>query len=808
MIKYSLYLKVINFSFMKTYLHTSFIFRIITILFCFGLSKNHHAQTILSPGDIAFTSFQSTNPDQFSFVILTDIQSGTEINFTDKGWQSSGSLRSREGIYTWTAITNYTCGDEINISSVSGMSLADDGDQILAYQGTSTSPNFVAAINFNDSKWSDATSAQTSALPPGLTEGVTAVAVGDRGNGYYNITTTTGGQNTILSQINDRNNWTTSDSPQTFTPGTYSCTNTTTTYIYDGTSWTPNDPSGVSTLDDDISVTSGTTSITSNTQANNITIDTGATLNILTNIQVMGDITINGDLIFVSTSETQTGTLGPLQPSSTISGVATVERFIPAKRAFRFLSSSVNTTNSIKTNWQERVNNTTTIPANNLNPHSGYGTHITGSTTGANGFDATISGNPSMFTFNNSTQSWGAIANTENNTLQSGIPYRVMIRGDRGINVNDNAATPTNTRLRMKGSLVSPATNVEFLNLNTTNTAFNFLGNPFQSTVDMVSVLAASTGVSNNQYYVWDPNINARGAYVTVDLPSGTNSTSGVSAANQYLQPNQAFFVTSDGDPSPSVVFSQSHKSSNNLTEVFRNQNNQEDLTLSVQLYSNENTSPLYVDGFVTKFNSTYSNTINNQDSRKLGNLDENIALLNGSDYLSIEKRNLPTRGETLQFFSNSYRSTDYTFKINLSEFENVEAYLVDNFLQQETILNTGENNISFLIDETLNASISSDRFSIIFKEKTLTVSNEESIFSVYPNPIKDDYLNIASSQLKGNEVNIKITSMFGQILFKENMTFSGSTLTLHNIYSLSSGVYILSLEKDGKVYTKKIIKE
>lgn len=85
MIKYSLYLKEINISFMKTSLHTSFIFRIITLLFCFGLSKNYHAQTILSPGDIAFTSFQSTNPDQFSFVILTDIQSGTEINFTDSG---------------------------------------------------------------------------------------------------------------------------------------------------------------------------------------------------------------------------------------------------------------------------------------------------------------------------------------------------------------------------------------------------------------------------------------------------------------------------------------------------------------------------------------------------------------------------------------------------------------------------------------------------------------------------------------------------------------------------------------------------
>jgi len=808
MIKYSLYLKEINFSFMTTSLHTSFIFRIITLLFCFGLSKNYHAQTILSPGDIAFTSFQSDGTDQFSFVILTDIQSGTEINFTDSGWQSNGSLRNTEGTHVWTAPINYSCGDEVFITSVSGMSLSTSGDQILAYQGANTSPSFIAAINFNDTKWTDATSSNTSALPPSLTEGITAVAIGDKDNGYFNITTTTGGQNTILSHINDRNNWTTSNTIQTFSSGSYSCTNTTTTYIYDGTSWTPNDPSGVSTPDDDISVTSGTISISSNTQANNITIDTGATLNVLANIQVMGDITINGDLIFVSTSETQTGTLGPLQPSSTISGVATVERFIPAKRAFRFLSSSVNTTNSIKTNWQEGVNNTTTILANNLNPHSGYGTHITGSTTGTNGFDATISGNPSMFTFNNSTQSWGAIANTDNNTLQSGAPYRVMIRGDRGINVNDNDATPTNTRLRMVGSLVSPATNVEFLNLNTTNTAFNLLGNPFQSSVDMTSVLAASTGVSINQYYVWDPNINARGAYVTVDLPSGTNSSSGNSAANQYLQPNQAFFVTSNGDPSPSVVFSQSHKTSNNLTEVFRNQNYQEDLTLSVQLYSNENTSPLYVDGFVTKFNSTYSNTINNQDSRKLGNLDENITLLNGSDYLSIEKRNLPTTGETLQFFSNSYRSTNYTFKINISEFENVEAYLVDNFLQQETILNTGENNISFLIDETINASVSNDRFSIIFKEKTLTVSNEESIFSVYPNPIKEDYLNIASNQLKGSEVNIKITSMFGQILLKENMTFSGSTLTLHNIYSLSSGVYILSLENDGKVYTKKIIKE
>ena len=51
------------------------------------------------------------------------------------------------------------------------------------------------------------------------------------------------------------------------------------------------------------------------------------------------------------------GMLSPLNGGS-ISGDVEVERFIKAKRAFRLVSSPLNTGTSIRENWQEGVNNT------------------------------------------------------------------------------------------------------------------------------------------------------------------------------------------------------------------------------------------------------------------------------------------------------------------------------------------------------------------------------------------------------------------------------------------------------------------
>ena len=79
------------------------------------------------------------------------------------------------------------------------------------------------------------------------------------------------------------------------------------------------------------------------------------------------------------------------------------------------MASPVTTSDFISNNWQ-------------------LGTHITGSTSGANGFDTTVSGNPSLFTYDNQRATgtgWTAIANTNATNLNALQGYRILIRGDR-----------------------------------------------------------------------------------------------------------------------------------------------------------------------------------------------------------------------------------------------------------------------------------------------------------------------------------------------------------------------------------------
>ena len=136
--------------------------------------------TNLLVGDIAIVHYASDDPDAFSFVFLRDVEAGTTVNFTDNGWLAAGGFRPGEGIATYTAPTNITAGTVITVPTGS-MSFDSAGDQIIAYQGPEASPTLLYAVDFadgNNTFDSDATSATTSALPTGLTLGVTALAIG------------------------------------------------------------------------------------------------------------------------------------------------------------------------------------------------------------------------------------------------------------------------------------------------------------------------------------------------------------------------------------------------------------------------------------------------------------------------------------------------------------------------------------------------------------------------------------------------------------------------------------------------------
>ena len=171
------------------------------------------AATTLNAGDIAFSGYTSTTPnDDFSFVLLRNIGPGTQINFTNNGWLSTNVFGTGEETIAWTAPAGgLTAGTEIKISGLTAsrqgggaagtvtgtpLTLSVNGDQILAYRGTVASPTFISAIHMNvytvangdpvtttAAAWDGtAVSTNASALPTGLTTGVNAIWIGTQGN--------------------------------------------------------------------------------------------------------------------------------------------------------------------------------------------------------------------------------------------------------------------------------------------------------------------------------------------------------------------------------------------------------------------------------------------------------------------------------------------------------------------------------------------------------------------------------------------------------------------------------------------------
>jgi hypothetical protein len=520
-----------------------------------------------------------------------------------------------------------------------------------------------------------------------------------------------------------------------------------------------------------------------------------------------GTLNTNGNLSlrcdFISGKTAQVGPVG-----GAIVGSVTTEQCFPARRAFRFISSSV-TGGTINSNWQEGVNNTgTNFSTDNQNPFSGYGTHITGSITGTNGFDATGSGNPSLFTFNNAGRSWDAVASTTQ-ALEAGTPYRLLIRGDRGINVTSNSAPPTDTRLRATGALLTGTTTQSILS-NVAGEA-SFIANPYQAQVDMKSVILAPNNISTLQYYVWDPTLGGtptpgspggRGAYVTVDLPAGTNSSS--SSANQFLQPMQAAFVLTSTTGSASVTFDETDKDVSQVQTDVKSSSQSE--LVNIQLFTaesyDEGNTPS--DGLRIKFDKSFSAT-SEDDSPKLGNLDENLARVEGNAYSAIERRPFPESEERLELFINQYRREAYVMKFDLTDNLNTKVYVEDKYLNQTQEITASANTYAFTVDNSIPESKASDRFSLFFQPVSLSNPEENiSNLSLYPNPTRGNFSITGMDLGQGGEV--EIYNMIGQQVFKRSL--SGESTIEVTDFNANAGIYLVKLKTNQGERTFKLIKE
>lgn len=208
----------------------------------------------LTLGDIAFTGINTNAPDGFSFVALTDINAGTTITFTIRGWINASGFHTSEGtmelelckelacgesvylqqgsnteITSWTTFLNGTTESVGNLSQLGATTTfapTSTGDQIFAYQGsepTAANQNsFVAGIHTNcknctSTGWDGTVSPgdtndseRPSIFSTGTADYSTNIGtLAETGNAEYDCTIV-GNTQATRSQISNENNWMTS----------------------------------------------------------------------------------------------------------------------------------------------------------------------------------------------------------------------------------------------------------------------------------------------------------------------------------------------------------------------------------------------------------------------------------------------------------------------------------------------------------------------------------------------------------------------------------------------------------------------
>lgn len=455
----------------------------------------------------------------------------------------------------------------------------------------------------------------------------------------------------------------------------------------------------------------------------------GGTLS-LTDVLTVSGGTFNaaGHLILKSTA-TATARVAPVTSlaANPITGNVKVERYIPGRRKYRIITSSVSTSagatliagqeaQSIWGNWQNSGNNV-----------AGLGNYITGGTI-ADGFDqqTTVA---SVYTYDDVNRKFVGFTsangkNTKYTPLKAGVPYYMFVYGDRTNSII--TATPGNTLISSTGTLLTgdqTYNSNSSLPLSNVPGRFTMVGNPFASPIDWSTISKTNIAAT---YWGWDPNLSSTGGYVTV-TSAGTATLiapfSGTTGLNQYIQPGQGFFVQTT-DASPQMIIKEQDKVDNFNPNAFRTRNANDVPLLAINiLYDNDGTATL-ADGVLAAYDRTYPNTVGKEDAIKMVNAAENISILNGNELLSIDARKLPQVNDTLRLNILRLKRSKYTLQIFAQQLETHDAapYLEDTYLKTTNALSVVDTNwIDFNVDIAKAATFAPDRFRIVYRKAVVS---------------------------------------------------------------------------------------
>ena len=538
-------------------------------------------------------------------------------------------------------------------------------------------------------------------------------------------------------------------------------------------------------------------------------LDVYKTLNLLNGTLTTSSTTNNRgttNLTLKSSGWASTAVIPAVTNGATINGNITVERNYPTNttgRAYRMVCPELNTIGSINDNYQEGQNNTSST---NVNTYPGYGTQITGSTTGANGLDLSQLGTPSMYTYNNATNAWVAVTATNTGTMTANNPYLLFIRGDRSHPLTSNTNYSGATTLRTTGTLVTgnvALTTSSSPALNGTTSKFSLVANPYPCTIDWNLVTSSGLGDS---YAIYDAKLGTNGAYVSVNK----QGTASAGVANRFIQPGQAFFVTTTA-ANPTLTFTEAAKGgSSNLSNTMRT--NGVDASLSFSLYQTDRKIAGLTpqDGFVVSYDPMYAESIGKGDALKLNNMDETIGINYHDTTLGIFTKDQLLSADTLQIDFKQMKTKNYTLLVNPDNLSKtgLQAYLIDRYENlTQSISLTDTSSYTFAVT-TDSASFKSNRLFLVFKSNNTTAihSVENAAVSIQSNPVLNNQLIWNVAQLPSASYSVKITNTLGQELFNKKIEYNGESQIKVIIPEFAPGVYNASISSANKHFNSKVL--
>ncbi len=420
-------------------------------------------------------------------------------------------------------------------------------------------------------------------------------------------------------------------------------------------------------------------------------------------LTIAGTADFNGQPVTFKSDETGSALLGTITGNVVGDNNVTVERFITAKRAWRMLATPLSSAGNIFSTWQ---NSKVYTP--------GIGAFITGVSSDyeASGLDASAQNSSTLYRYNNATNSFEIVNNTKTNSLDR--PYMIFVRGDRDP-VNFTPGNTSTTILKATGTL-----NKFSQQVSTTAGAnkFTLVSNPYVSPIDFNKIFTANASAGIQQrFWIWDPNLNATGGFITVsyDGVSGYNIVPR-SAQTQHIQTGQAFFIKNKGTTTSSntLIFTEDHKSATNTPAVFREGAQLE--KMSIELHTSGTTSIL-VDGVLANYHNSYSPSVSEEDASKLTGFDENVNIKRGTRALSIEGRPLIEEKDTTFLAFTNMKQKEYQLRLNASGFNapGLTAVLIDKYLQSTTHVDlNGSTTYTFTVTSAPKSV--TERFTIVYR--------------------------------------------------------------------------------------------